>query len=70
MPFFRAGFFVGGGDGCSAGEAARFFLVVGGIVAVMHGSSASNGLACFESVTKSNELIRRQEKRNGVKARH
>lgn len=47
MPFFRADLFDGGGDGCSAGEAARFFLVAGGIVAVMHGFSAPDGLACF-----------------------
>ena len=52
MPFFRAGFFDGGGDGCSAGEAARFFLVAGGIVAAMHGSSVLNGLVCFQSLTK------------------
>lgn len=47
LPFFRADLFDGGGDGCSAGEAARFFLVAGGIVAVMHGFSAPDGLACF-----------------------
>lgn len=67
MPFFRAGFFDGGGDGCSAGEAARFFLVTGGIFAAMLGLSVPNELACFQSLTKSYETVFFEEKRGGMR---